>query len=606
MQKEKSRIVAISPAKFIAGCMIVSLAVLAAGKFFTMPGWALAVEVFATIISLFIFGSIKYRIEKNALTYGAALVIFATFWVNWWEGSSLRNSLALNDYHAVITFIRRYALSLRGLDYLIHADTMLFILGLTFFVAAIAQTRILESASFAVLKKSKGGVLATIAVLTGIVAFASGILDGVSMIGLMIRTMVIILFFAKVEDAAVVFAVIISTVVTTVCGMWLAYGEPPNLIMKANLYPYLENAFFLRYCLPAAIGSYCVVLYNLRKTLRGKKVNMAGMDVLDMQTADIRFLQALRHGEVLTPVEFIEEHEGQIGSLAGPILKRLKEGEPLGCAMIRESVPSDLRRELLGKYIAEDISAALDIHYSHIVNGNREALFQSENEILGTLKSTKRRRIRAQIVGAVSFIPFIGFLVWHAIDHAVPLFWSSFAGFFIALFGILHIPKTRNLALKEALHEYAEYLFLLPLFFSITLLQKTGFFAKLSVLLLEGTKVLGASHVAYMQYAGATFLSAILDNNVVADFTSRALAGLQTGTLHLFAMAQIAGYATGGCWTHIGSAQSVVAYAFLRKEIDETYTPAQWIKAMTPVILEIFLIMTIIVYGEGLILKFLR
>ena len=39
--------------------------------------------------------------------------------------------------------------------------------------------------------------------------------------------------------------------------------------------------------------------------------------------------------------------------------------------------------------------------------------------------------------------------------------------------------------------------------------------------------------------------------------------------MHLFAMAQIAGYALGGCWTHIGCAQSVVAYAFIQRDVDE-------------------------------------
>ena len=44
-----------------------------------------------------------------------------------------------------------------------------------------------------------------------------------------------------------------------------------------------------------------------------------------------------------------------------------------------------------------------------------------------------------------------------------------------------------------------------------------------------------------------TFLSAILDNNIVADFASHGLHNLETATLHLFATAQIAGYALGGC-----------------------------------------------------------
>ena len=39
---------------------------------------------------------------------------------------------------------QQHLLSFRGLDDLIHADTMLFILGLTLFVSVIAQTRLLE------------------------------------------------------------------------------------------------------------------------------------------------------------------------------------------------------------------------------------------------------------------------------------------------------------------------------------------------------------------------------------------------------------------------------------------------------------------------------
>ena len=114
------------------------------------------------------------------------------------------------------------------------------------------------------------------------------------------------------------------------------------------------------------------------------------------------------------------------------------------------------------------------------------------------------------------------------------------------------------------------------------------------------------SHVAYMQYTTATILSAILDNNVVADFASRGLHGLEIGILYLFSMAQIAGYAAGGCWTHIGSAQSVVAYAFVQREIDEHYTPFQWIKLMTPVIIQISILMAFVIYIEGYLLGVTR
>jgi hypothetical protein len=103
----------------------------------------------------------------------------------------------------------------------------------------------------------------------------------------------------------------------------------------------------------------------------------------------------------------------------------------------------------------------------------------------------------------------------------------------------------RALALREARLEYAEYYFLFPLFLSMTLLTTAGFFEGMQSLIHGGIASLGRAHVAFIQFLGSTFLSAILDNNVVADFASRGLHGLDTPVLRLFAMAQIAGYALG-------------------------------------------------------------
>lgn len=603
-QQSNIKIIHISSLTFFIVCAITTLGVLLLGNFYLFSIWFIAIGVFVTVISLFVFGSIRYRIDKNALTYGAVLIITAIFWHIWWPQSYLRQSFESQNYDQVWRFIKHYFLSLHGLDQLVHADTMLFILGLTLFVSIIAQTRLLETVSFKVLEKSKGAVVTTVAILTAIVSFASGILDGVSMIGLMIRTLVIILFLAKASDRAVLYSVMVSTIVTTVCGMWLAYGEPPNLIMKANLHPYLNDAFFIRYCMPAAVGSYFVVFLNIRRQLRGSRVELAKLDILDTHTADVRFLQATRHGKVLIPVEFIDDYKELLANHYESVQNRLHQGDPLGSAMIKEDVPEKIRRELLGQFVSKEIADALDQHYLHVVKENNEGVDQSAQKINEILESIRKERIHSQKIGAISFIPFIGFLIWHAINHNVPLFFASFAGFAIAFLGVLPFSNIRKLALKEAKHEYTEYLFLLPLFFSITLLQKTGFFNQISNLLHYGIERLGSSHIAFIQFVGATFLSAVLDNNVVADFVSRALHGLELGILHLFAMAQIAGYAVGGCWTHIGSAQSVVSYAFIRKEIDEHFTPFQWIKVMTPIILEIFALMVVVVYGTGLILHY--
>jgi Na+/H+ antiporter NhaD/arsenite permease-like protein len=601
MREQSSAVVVLSGRRFFFACAMIAAIVLFIGRFVPLSISLLAAEVFATILGLFCFSSFRYQVHKNALTYGMVLIIIATFC-----------GLSSSVWHVEIAqrgwqgWAREHLFSFHGLDDLIHADTMLFILGLTFFVAVIAQTRLLEGLTFFLLRRFRGAVLPTALSVTAVVAFASGILDGVSMIGLTIRTLLIIMLLAAAPTAAVRYAVMVCTVVTTVCGIWLAYGEPPNLIMKANLEPYIDNAFFLRYCAPVAVASYLVIAWQLRRRLRGEHVNLETMDVIDANAEDVRFLQAMRHGEVLTPVEFVENHAAELGDRTDHVVERLREGVSVGVALVREEVPEAIREQLLGRFVSEELAESLDRHYVLREAGDQAGALAAERQVHDTLAVSARRRKVAQRFGALALIPFIGMLVWHGLDHRVPLFLASFAGFIVALLGIAKIPKIRALFLREASHEYAEYFFLFPLFLSITLLTKAGFFDQIQNVIRHGTESLGPSHVAFGQFVGSSLLSAILDNNVVADFASRALHGLPIDLMHLFAMAQIAGYALGGCWTHIGSAQSVVAYAFIRRDIDEDYTPVQWIKEMTPIILQLLLLITALIYLEGALFSWLN
>jgi hypothetical protein len=583
---------------FVAACAAAAGALLVAGRFVAMPIGLLAAEVLVTILGLFLFGSFKYQIHKNALTYGMLLLIVATFC-----------GLPTSDWHVEIAqggwwaWAAEHLLSFHGLDDLVHADTMLFILGLTFFVSVIAQTRLLEGITFYLLRRNKGVILPTIISVTAVVAFSSGILDGVSMIGLTIRTLVIILMLASAPVEAVRYAVMVCTAVTTICGIWLAYGEPPNLIMKANLHPYLDSVFFLRYCAPAAIASYLVIAWQLRGRLGRQSIDLDSMDVIDANAEDVRFLQATRHGEVMTPIELVEGHVESLDGRAHAIIERIRHGESLGLALVHEDVEVETRRLLLGHFVSEELADGLDRHYLYDAAGRYEEALSAELAVDEVLASMGQVRRRAQKVGAVALVPFLALLIVHGVDNDVPLFLASFAGFAAALPGIVSIPRMRALALHEAWLEYSEYYFLFPLFLSITLLTHGGFFDAMQRLIQSGIETLGHSHVAFAQFLGATFLSAILDNNIVADFASRGLHGLDLNVLHFFAMAQIAGYALGGCWTHIGCAQSVVAYAFIQRDVDGHYTPVQWIKEMTPVIAKILVLMAIIIYAEGALLR---
>src|SRR5690606_19881632 len=128
-QRDDAGVVMISEMKFMLGCATLAVALLMLGRIVALPRALLAAEVFATILGLFLFGSFKYQIHKNALTYGMALVIVATF--TGLESSQWHRELAEHGWQV---WARRNLLSFHGLDDLIHADTMLFILGLTFFV----------------------------------------------------------------------------------------------------------------------------------------------------------------------------------------------------------------------------------------------------------------------------------------------------------------------------------------------------------------------------------------------------------------------------------------------------------------------------------------
>jgi hypothetical protein len=584
---------------FLVGCAVAAGLILVAGQLVAMPVWLLAAETLATILGLFVFGSFKYQIHKNALTYGMLLVIIATF-----------TQLPTSTWHAEIAargtaaWVQHHLLTFAGLEDLIHIDTMLFILGLTLFVSVIAQTRILEGVTFLLLRKYGGRILPTVIAVTAFVAITSGVLGGVSMIGLTIRTFVIILLLGAAPIGAIRYAVMVCTAVTTICGVWTAYGEPPNLIMKANLYPNLDNVFFLYYGVPVAVASFVAIAWQLRRRLGNLHVDLDNMDVLDANAEDVRFLQARRHGEVMTPAELIEGHREDLGhETAERVMERLRMGESLGIAMIRADVPELTRKILLGHYVTDELADGLDRHYIYAQEGLDEQAFMAELAVDEALASTAYDRKWAQKIAAFALLPFFALLVVHGLVNEVPLFLASFAGFGAALPGIFTIPRMRRLALHEAHLEYAEYYFLFPLFLSVTLLTSAGFFDVMQTLVVRGIDVLGHSHVAFAQFLGSTFLSAILDNNIVADFASRGLHGLGINVLKFFAMAQIAGYALGGCWTHIGCAQSVVAYAFIQRDVDERYTPVRWIKEMTPVIVQTMVLMAAIIYLEGAFLR---
>lgn len=585
------------PSKWYFGVCLALAALIGVFTWRNPPGPnLLGIEVLATILVLFIFGSIRYRIDKNAITYGALPIVFITFFPLWWPQSALHEEMGREGGSALWRAVRENLLSIHGLEKLIHADTMLFILGLTFFVSVISQTRLLETISMNLLRIFEGRVLATVLTIAGLVSFASGILDGVSMIGLTIRVLVIILVMARIQNEGIEFVIMVSVVLTTVCGMWLAYGEPPNLIMKSNLG--LPDTFFLKYAMPMAVVAFLIVAKFIARRLKGAAIPLDELDILEQNIADVRFLQAARRGEVKEIEDRFKEYADRFGEKAAEVEALYHEGHHPISSMVRAGVDQKTVHAFIEEFLGEEFVAPVRAYYTHRkkrgVPEEKEEALREATVIEQLLADTRVQRSAAQTWGKLAFIPFLALLFWHARNHDVPLFISSMAAFAFALLGILAHTKMRKLALEEGIHEYKEYLFLFPLFLSITMLTAVGFFDQLKAVIEQGVEQMGHAHVAVIQYVGSGLLSAILDNNVVADFASRAIHGMPD--VFLFAAAQIAGYAAGGSLTHIGSAQSVVAFAYILRYVDPSFTPLGWIKAMWRLILAISIALIGVLY----------
>jgi hypothetical protein len=48
-----------------------------------------------------------------------------------------------------------------------------------------------------------------------------------------------------------------------------------------------------------------------------------------------------------------------------------------------------------------------------------------------------------------------------------------------------------------------------------------------------------------------------------------------------------------------------VAYSFIQTDVDQHFTPVQWIREMTPVILEMLAVITVLIYAESRLLAWL-
>ena len=391
---------------FFVGCAAVAGLALVVGRAVPIPVWFLGVEVLGTVLGLFLLGSFSYQIHKNALTYGMALIVTATF-----AGCATRRGTSKSPSSGWAAWTQRTrALVCTGLDELVHADTMLFILGLTLFVSVIAQTRLLEGVTFVLLRRNRGAILPTVIAVTAVVAFASGILDGVSMIGLTIRTLVIILLLAAAPIDG-----------DPVRGDGLHDGHD-DLRHLAGLRRAAQSDHEGQ---PAPVPRQRLLPAVLRAPARrqlprdrvaapssgsaDRRIDLDDHGRARRPRRDVRFLQATRHGEVLTPVELIEDHAAEIAEPHGPAFSR-------ACARASRSaspwsartVPEPIRKMLLGHFVTEDLADSLDRHYVLDAAGDHEAALEAERAVDKVDRRHGDAPPDAQRIGALGCLPSSG------------------------------------------------------------------------------------------------------------------------------------------------------------------------------------------------------
>ena len=188
------------------------------------------------------------------------------------------------------------------------------------------------------------------------------------------------------------------------------------------------------YCAPAAIAAYVIVARQLRRRLRGQRVDLDEMDVLDVQ----------RRGRAISAggAAWRGADAGRSSSRrtlpvrrgASAVIERIRGG-PNARPRARRPGRSDrdASRCSSATTSSEELADGLDRHYVFDAAGKYEAAFQAEQAVDEVLASMARRRRRAQLIGGLALIPFVALLVVHGIFHDVPLFLASFAGFLAAL-----------------------------------------------------------------------------------------------------------------------------------------------------------------------------
>jgi len=271
-----------------------------------LPVWLLAAEVLTPSLAFYV-GSFKYQIHKECADLRDV------------AGHPRTHCAGLGNPSGIPDKIPRAAGALgagelivlpRAWTILIHADTIVLIMGLPTFLCPDRPDALLEGLTFSYCGATRAANFFSFCRRSYVNAIRGGLHrpfrrrfhDGPDH-----RTLVISSCFSGRRQTAIrIRGSSCTPTLTTICGGWVAYGEPTNLIMKANTLSLLGKHIL---CYLLRSGSSRQATFNRPTTRKDCAISMCYLDmrwnVVEAECEGCAaYCKPTRRARVLTPIEF--------------------------------------------------------------------------------------------------------------------------------------------------------------------------------------------------------------------------------------------------------------------------------------------------------------
>lgn len=443
----------------------------------------------------------------------------------------------------------------RRLSHAIHLEIFVFLAGLYLVVNTFAYSGFIGDLAWKIVKQAEGRlgrIMVSIMVLT---CLLSGIFDGATISTIMGVITLTILLSSGMRVGHIVQILLLLVVATNIGGVWFVLGEPTNILAATKLG--LSPFFFMKYAsifaLPAMVLT-ALAAWRIVKRYPKIKSDRPEMEVL-LEGISLRRTHA-GTGTLAETLESIGTVE--VGALAAMAHITEEEGIPDFEAALKAGIPQQKVYEALSVNLnSEELARGLIdfYHYRSAGDAMAEILL---GDLLLHVRDEYRARTKSRRLIIASGILLILLLAVHAFLPVIPSWAPTVAAGLLAIVAVQ--PNARRYILGQTRHNMAETLFLIPIFLTISELNRAGAFEYLGKSLLH----LGSPSATGMGIlAGSAFFSAVADNVAVIDVLTNLI--VHHAEWAFFALAAIVGTALGGFASPIASVQAVIMSTILRR-----------------------------------------